>query len=100
MEELCFLSRRSNTLPPRLLDRSRSFWLWAISGGTDGEIQGSQSLALLGALDLGDPTQTAILVGHSYGGAVVARMAMEANPWIRSIVIVAGSVGPEWERSK
>ncbi len=59
-----------------------------------------QADALRGLLDLGDRDQPAILVGHSYGGAVVAQMAMSLDPRIRSVVIVAGSVDPDLERTK
>lgn len=38
-----------------------------------------------------------ILVGHSYGGPVVARMAMELGEWADGLVIVAGSISPEDE---
>jgi pimeloyl-ACP methyl ester carboxylesterase len=59
-----------------------------------------QADALMGLLDLGNPSAPVILVGHSYGGAVVARMAMSADPRIRSVVIVAGSVDPALEKTK
>ncbi len=38
-----------------------------------------------------------ILVGHSLGGPVIARMAMEYQPLIDGLVIVAGSIDPELE---
>jgi pimeloyl-ACP methyl ester carboxylesterase len=44
-----------------------------------------QAQLLTGLLDLGDPKQPAILVGHSYGGAVVARMAMQGDSRIKAI---------------
>ncbi len=39
----------------------------------------------------------AILVGHSYGGPVIARMAMDYPELVKSLVIIAGSISPELE---
>ena len=41
-----------------------------------------------------------ILVGHSFGGPVIARMAMDYPQLIDGLVIVAGSVAPELEPKK
>lgn len=41
-----------------------------------------------------------ILVGHSYGGPVVARMAMDYPQLVDGLIIVAGSVDPELEKPK
>lgn len=41
--------------------------------------------------------QKTILVGHSFGGPVIARMAMDFPELIDGLVIVAGSVSPELE---
>jgi pimeloyl-ACP methyl ester carboxylesterase len=38
-----------------------------------------------------------ILVGHSLGGPVIARMAMDYQPLIDGLVIVAGSIDPDLE---
>jgi pimeloyl-ACP methyl ester carboxylesterase len=38
-----------------------------------------------------------ILVGHSLGGPVIARMAMDYQPMINGLVLVAGSIDPELE---
>jgi len=38
-----------------------------------------------------------ILVGHSLGGPVIVRMAMDDQPLIDGLVIVAGSIDPELE---
>ena len=50
--------------------------------------------------EIGDPRQPVILLGHSYGGPVAARIAMDADPRIRSLIVVAGSVDPELEETK
>ncbi|MEO1262439.1 MAG: alpha/beta hydrolase [Bacteroidota bacterium] len=41
-----------------------------------------------------------ILVGHSFGGPVIARMAMDYPQLVDGLVIVAGSVAPELEPEK
>ncbi len=43
---------------------------------------------------------SAILVGHSYGGPVIARMAIDSPQYTDALVIVAGSVDPELEKTK
>lgn len=42
----------------------------------------------------------AILVGHSYGGAVIAQMAMDQPTKVRGLIFVASSVDPELEHTK
>ncbi len=42
-------------------------------------------------------TQKTILLGHSFGGPVIARMAMDYPNLVDGLVIVAGSVSPELE---
>lgn len=39
-----------------------------------------------------------ILVGHSYGGPVVVRMAIDYPQWVDGLVLAAGSISPEMER--
>jgi pimeloyl-ACP methyl ester carboxylesterase len=56
-----------------------------------------QAKAMMTLLDVDDPHQPVILVGHSYGGPVVARMAMTGDPRIRAVLILAGSVDPSLE---
>ena len=41
-----------------------------------------------------------ILVGHSFGGPVIARMAMDYPQLIDGLVIIAGSIAPELEPRK
>ncbi|MFK7908908.1 MAG: alpha/beta fold hydrolase [Chitinophagales bacterium] len=38
-----------------------------------------------------------ILVGHSYGGPLIARMAMDYGEWVDALVMVAPSISPELE---
>jgi pimeloyl-ACP methyl ester carboxylesterase len=42
----------------------------------------------------------AILVGHSYGGPVVAKMAMQTSAKIAGVIFVAASVDPTLEKTK
>lgn len=43
---------------------------------------------------------TAILVGHSYGGPVITRMAIDFPEYADGLVLVAASVDPELEKTK
>lgn len=43
---------------------------------------------------------SAILVGHSYGGPVIVRMAIDAPELTDGLIIVAGSVDPKLEKTK
>ena len=43
---------------------------------------------------------SAILVGHSYGGPVIAQMAIDFPERTDALVIVAGSIDPELEKTK
>lgn len=43
---------------------------------------------------------SATLVGHSYGGPVIVRMAIDAPELVEGLIIVAGSVDPELEKTK
>lgn len=44
--------------------------------------------------------QTAILVGHSYGGPVIVRAAIDHSELVDALIIVAGSVDPNLEKTK
>ncbi len=43
---------------------------------------------------------SAILVGHSYGGPVITRMAIDSPNYVDGLIIVAGSVDPDLEKTK
>lgn len=43
---------------------------------------------------------TATLIGHSYGGPVIMRMAIDAPELVDGLISVAGSVDPELEKTK
>jgi pimeloyl-ACP methyl ester carboxylesterase len=38
-----------------------------------------------------------VVVGHSYGGPVAARMAMEHPEWVSGLILVAGAIDPQLE---
>ena len=59
-----------------------------------------QAQSLLKLLELDDPQQSVILVGHSLGGPIVARMAMLQDPRIKSIILLGASVDPNLEETK
>ena len=51
-------------------------------------------------LDKAVPGQRVIVVGHSFGGPVVSRLAMDYSGKITDVVILAGSIDPEQEHTK
>lgn len=59
-----------------------------------------QAAALLRVLDHRSPEEPAVLVGHSYGGPVVARMAMDAPDRVSGLILAAASIDPDLEKTK
>lgn len=60
----------------------------------------SQALAVLAVLDSAQNHEPAILVGHSFGGPVIAKVAMIAPERIGGLIFVASSVSPDLEKIK
>ncbi len=58
-----------------------------------------QAAAFLRVLELRSPNEPAILLGHSYGGPVIARMAMDAPEKVASLILAAASIDPELEKT-
>ena len=56
-----------------------------------------QQAALIAEVLKKNTDQPAVLVGHSYGGPVIARMAMDHPELVKGLLIVAGSISPELE---
>ncbi|MEM1220503.1 MAG: alpha/beta hydrolase, partial [Bacteroidota bacterium] len=56
-----------------------------------------QQAALLAETLKSSTQEPAILVGHSFGGPVIARMAMDYPELVKALVIVAGSISPALE---
>lgn len=72
-------------------------------GSGKGTSKGSlekQAEAAMEALKVNHSGASVILVGHSYGGPVVARMAMSFPAQVGGVVFVASSVDPSLERTK
>ncbi len=57
----------------------------------------SQAALLAGVLEAAAPGRAAIVVGHSLGGPVAARLAMDHPRLVRGLVLVAGSIDPDLE---
>lgn len=57
----------------------------------------AQANAILAVLNAINPGKKALLVGHSLGGPVIARFAMEYPEQTAGLVIVAGSIDPAQE---
>ena len=88
---------------PELLDRARMIAITRPGYGESGKgkYEGSvekQAAALLEVLKVRSPDAPAVLVGHSYGGPVVARMAMDAPDRVASFILAAASIDPSLEK--
>lgn len=68
-------------------------------GKTEKTLSG-QAEAIKAVLTINTSLKSAILVGHSYGGPVIARAAMEYPAEIGGLVFIASSVDPELEKTK
>lgn len=60
--------------------------------------QAAQAAAVLAVVDQVAPQQKVVLVGHSLGGPVVSRFAMDYPERTAGLVIVAGSIDPTQEK--
>ena len=73
-------------------------------GGSDkGAVELSvqkQSEDIIAALQFNKSHKPAIVIGHSYGGPVVARMAMDYPERVSGLILVAGSIDPMLEETK
>jgi pimeloyl-ACP methyl ester carboxylesterase len=72
-------------------------------GSSPGEVERSleqQCKDLAPVLNQAAPGQRVIVVGHSYGGPVAARLAMDFGGKITDLIILAGSIDPGQERTK
>ena len=67
-------------------------------GGVEKSLE-LQARAVMKVLDSDDPNQPVILVGHSYGGPVVVKMATFKDPRIKSVLVLAGAVDPSLEKT-
>jgi pimeloyl-ACP methyl ester carboxylesterase len=56
-----------------------------------------QAYLLSPLLGLNKSSKAPLIVGHSYGGPVVSRMAMDYGSQVGAVLILAGSIAPELE---
>lgn len=70
----------------------------ASAGGGIESSLGKQAAALAPLLERNDSGRGAVLVGHSLGGPVVGRMAMDDPARVGGLIIVAGSCDPDLEK--
>ena len=90
---------------PKLLESARVIAVTRPGYGQSGEgiyepsVQ-KQAGAFLKILEMRSPDQPAVLLGHSYGGPVVARMAMDDQDRVASLVLAGASIDPTLEKMK
>jgi pimeloyl-ACP methyl ester carboxylesterase len=88
------------TLAPRLSDSHRVILLDRPGHGhserpANGHELGVQARLAAGVLDQLSPDEPAVVVGHSFGGAVALRLALDHPEKVRGLVLVA-PVSHEW----
>ena len=89
---------------PALADRAylasvdRVGWGGSTAGGVDSTLDG-QAHALKALLDAHPDKLPAIVVGHSLGGPIAARLAMDAPDQVGAVVLVAASIDPALEKT-
>lgn len=59
-----------------------------------------QAEALKPILEQYQNGQKVILVGHSYGGPLIARLAMDYPEYVRGLIFLAPSIAPDLEKTK
>lgn len=79
----------------QLIAVDRPGYGWSDYGRAERSVQ-AQAAQLQPLLVRHEASQT-LLLGHSYGGPVIARMAMDYPEQVNGLIIVAGSVDPELE---
>ena len=88
---------------PKLLEHARVITVTRPGYGQSGEGEyepsvPKQAAAFLKILALRSPNKPAVLLGHSYGGPVVARMAMDGPKQVASLVLAGASIDPDLEK--
>jgi pimeloyl-ACP methyl ester carboxylesterase len=79
-----------------LLAADRPGFGFSDKNGAEATLQ-AQAEALLPILK--KQREPVVLVGHSYGGPTIVKMAIDYPKYVKALVIVAGSVSPELEPS-
>ncbi|HRH37224.1 MAG TPA: alpha/beta hydrolase [Flavobacteriales bacterium] len=80
----------------KLIAVDRPGFGWSGYGDPEPSLQ-KQAMDLLAVLDAEEPAKKVILVGHSLGGPLIARFAMDHPDRTAGLVIVAGSIDPDLE---
>lgn len=79
-----------------LISVDRPGWGASAEGGLDPSLI-RQATALKSVIDELAGGKPVVLVGHSYGGPVVARFAMKHPAMVRALILVGASISPELE---
>jgi pimeloyl-ACP methyl ester carboxylesterase len=82
----------------RLVGVDRPGWGGSAESGLVTSLE-RQAAAVAAVLRAHPQNRPAILVGHSLGGAVIARVAMDSPELVDALVIVGGSIDPEQEET-
>ncbi len=94
---LSFMKDSSLTAKARLISVDRPGYGYSDFGKVETSIQ-KQAALLKPLLEMNQSKQAPILVGHSYGGPVIARVAMDYPELVGALVMAAPAVDPENER--
>lgn len=81
-----------------LVSVDRPGWGGSAAGGLETSLA-DQARALRAVLEAHPENLPAVVVGHSLGGPVAARLAMDAPELVGALVLVAGSIDPELEKT-
>lgn len=82
----------------RLLSLDRPGWGGSAEGGVEPSMV-AQAEAVAACLKWAASERPAVLVGHSLGGPVIVRAAMDYPKLVRGLVVLAGSVDPDLEKT-
>lgn len=82
----------------RLVSVDRLGWGGSATGGLETSLE-AQARGLRAVLEAYSANLPAIVVGHSLGGPVAARLAMDASEQVGGLVLVAGSIDPALEKT-
>jgi pimeloyl-ACP methyl ester carboxylesterase len=95
---LSYLADTSLTKIARLVTLDRPGFGYTEGFGKAEPSQTTQAAALQAVVNQLAPNQKIFLVGHSLGGPVIARFAMDFPEQTAGLVIVAGSIDPDLEK--
>jgi len=82
----------------RLMSLDRLGWGGSAAGGVEPSLQ-VQAEAVAACIRSASPRGPVVLVGHSLGGPVIVRTAMDFPSLVQGLVILAGSVDPALEKT-